>query len=779
MRTRTIGVFLAAALLNIAAWAQSVPGTVAPPTKLTAPAVQRPGSPQEPPQKQLPGTKASPPILEAPGAGTVEGFIYWDANGISHVPGSSCSGLAVTVSVGSSSGGPLTAYTPMATVSNSFKYVGQVKEFLVGGKVNVYDVCTYGYGRVPVGPDLQVTLSVTQPSAFSPYATPQVAILSPIKIINGQCNMLPRITNPTASDLTAHWGSCQNMAYDVNFVLQPAAHVLGSAGGGSGSAPENSSRPTGMLSSTPNQGMLANGGTPNSQSGGSGGLLGNHTSAPTQSEGNTTQSTPQQTPAHPLTNADVIKMVKAGVPQSTIVTSIQSSPTQFDLSPQGLSSLHRAGVNQAILGTMQAGNGNSGASGSAPAGAASAATGKPAAIDPALLAKLGPAQVGPQIKNPGAVRFNAAAIAVLQQQTSAANGELSQMKLSLRPQAGAPGGQSQLMSAGGSSGPGNVSQAALSQPSNVVPSSQPQGGTGGGSKSGTGGSPSNLASINQLHYFNGAALACVNDPTFRIISVSGNAGPATFTPIDQYNLYTITGCSFGNPGANEKVYIYGAGSFQGNFTVKFWSDNSIAISLDESISGYPDLSNITLVVQRNDGQQIQKPGCKFYAFRQAVPLSTIPSSWTQLLTLTTGFKTLSPQYSSPASSLPGPGPSAATSYVSRFYDGAKFDPTGQSDYYDFSKLSAGWTTDSFQVNTYGVSCPYVITYKQNFGTWHWDWDRTNPNNIRVWPSTTTCSGVLPPAPWVNYQNLTASYYALQVWVIGPRGIDPFTGQPGP
>ena len=54
----------------------------------------------------------------------------------SHVPAGSCSGLAVTVAVGSSSGGPLVAYTPLATLTNNFKYVGQVKEFLAGGKVN-------------------------------------------------------------------------------------------------------------------------------------------------------------------------------------------------------------------------------------------------------------------------------------------------------------------------------------------------------------------------------------------------------------------------------------------------------------------------------------------------------------------------------------------------------------------------------------------------------------------------------------------------------------------
>ena len=174
-------------------------------------------------------TIAAPVAHRPPGAdhpestaGTIEGFVYWDAKSFSHAPAGNCSGLAVTVSVGSSSGGTLVAYTPLATLTNNFKYLGQVKEFLVGGKVNVYDVCTYGYNHVPVGPDLQVKLAVTQPTAFSPAAVPQFEILGPIKIINAQCNMLPAITNPSVSDLLAHWGSCQNMAYDVNFVMHTA-----------------------------------------------------------------------------------------------------------------------------------------------------------------------------------------------------------------------------------------------------------------------------------------------------------------------------------------------------------------------------------------------------------------------------------------------------------------------------------------------------------------------------------------------------------------------------
>ena len=46
----------------------------------------------------------------------------------------------------------------------------------------------------------------------------------------------------------------------------------------------------------------------------------------------------------PLTNADVLKMVKSGLPESVIVLAIQSSPAKYDVSPDGLITLHKAGV---------------------------------------------------------------------------------------------------------------------------------------------------------------------------------------------------------------------------------------------------------------------------------------------------------------------------------------------------------------------------------------------------------------------------------------------------
>jgi hypothetical protein len=54
----------------------------------------------------------------------------------------------------------------------------------------------------------------------------------------------------------------------------------------------------------------------------------------------------------PLTNVNVIKMVEAGVPESAIVTSIQTSSTTFDLSPEASRLLDRAGVSQRIRDAM-------------------------------------------------------------------------------------------------------------------------------------------------------------------------------------------------------------------------------------------------------------------------------------------------------------------------------------------------------------------------------------------------------------------------------------------
>lgn len=54
----------------------------------------------------------------------------------------------------------------------------------------------------------------------------------------------------------------------------------------------------------------------------------------------------------PLTNSDVVKMVKSGLPASTIVNAIQANPSSFDVSANGLIGLQKAGVPQPVMDAM-------------------------------------------------------------------------------------------------------------------------------------------------------------------------------------------------------------------------------------------------------------------------------------------------------------------------------------------------------------------------------------------------------------------------------------------
>lgn len=54
----------------------------------------------------------------------------------------------------------------------------------------------------------------------------------------------------------------------------------------------------------------------------------------------------------PLTNAAVVKLVKAGFKEKTIISIIQSRPNQFDLGTEQLVQLKRAGVSENIILTM-------------------------------------------------------------------------------------------------------------------------------------------------------------------------------------------------------------------------------------------------------------------------------------------------------------------------------------------------------------------------------------------------------------------------------------------
>ena len=90
----------------------------------------------------------------------------------------------------------------------------------------------------------------------------------------------------------------------------------------------------------------------------------------------------------PLTNADVVKMVRAELPESTIVIAIQNSPTAFDSAPESLIDLKTSGVGTKVIEEMLAPRGRSL---QAPAAPVSQAAPAPA---PALAAAPAPVMPG-------------------------------------------------------------------------------------------------------------------------------------------------------------------------------------------------------------------------------------------------------------------------------------------------------------------------------------------------------------------------------------------------
>ena len=66
------------------------------------------------------------------------------------------------------------------------------------------------------------------------------------------------------------------------------------------------------------------------------------------------QARAQQGSEAPLTNAAIVKLVRAGFKEKTVIALVRTRPTQFDLSPDRLIELKRSGVSENIILNMVA-----------------------------------------------------------------------------------------------------------------------------------------------------------------------------------------------------------------------------------------------------------------------------------------------------------------------------------------------------------------------------------------------------------------------------------------
>lgn len=255
--------------------------------------------------------------------------------------------------------------------------------------------------------------------------------------------------------------------------------------------------------------------------------------------------------------------------------------------------------------------------------------------------------------------------------------------------------------------------------------------------------------------------------------MTGSGTAMTFTPIPEYNLYTIRGCNFGDAVPGNKAWIYTAG-FHADFGIEEWSDSIIVLKLGENISGVGDLTNLTLVVHRADGKEAQASGYKFYAARndQPIMLKYVPPAWRKFDYSTTGIhhwgwhpslQDNSPVPTDPHLLFPADARNSSI-YVSRGL-GEKFSKGG-TDYFDFTQLPAGWVVDTISWEPYPTNCFGVVTSREDYGQWNVN---LNGSTVQVDWGDESCSGWVPP--FFGYQDHTASIYSLQIFVKGPRGTD--------
>jgi len=400
------------------------------------------------------------------------------------------------------------------------------------------------------------------------------------------------------------------------------------------------------------------------------------------------------------------------------------------------------------------------------------------------MAKLGTVESGPTAKNPNSrqIMGNSGSneiIAVLEKEKSGAQMEAAAMARTslLRPGIQMPSVPAHTTAASGSTPLGATGAGAPATVAN--PNAGP---TKHGPPAGP--QPANPIALEPSNLHTNIALVCAQDEKMRILTVSGLSGPATFTPNPNYNFYTITGCSFGAIGSNAKVYIYNQGKFHADFQIQEWNENGIKVNLDPSITGQLDQGNVTLVVQGNNGLQAVRANCKFCAARETRMLRDIPKPDFSLNRFTpTDTSNLQLNYTSPSSPDVVPNIGGYTTEVSWYDPKADYNQAhpgfsvwmqGGEDIYRLNGLQPGFVVDSVALGYRNLQCPS--------GTLHTE-GKFNPSvsgsEVHVqWQGQTCtvsgCGGFGQPDCFIQR---ASTNYAINVAITGPRGVDPWTGEP--
>jgi hypothetical protein len=357
----------------------------------------------------------------------------------------------------------------------------------------------------------------------------------------------------------------------------------------------------------------------------------------------------------------------------------------------------------------------------------------------------------PRVTNPKASGANASVIAVLRQQQQAAESEKAQIL------ATAQNRKSQQQSA--------LSRAAGSN-TQVAPGRTESSRSSNNSVKNVPASASSGIKTTEVP-LSTAICPPGTQPVLR--TVDGQKSSVIFTPEVTYtkmvpaspsssSFYTVEGCHFGDVAGHVAL----TGPFSKgkiDLAVDTWTDSGIVVHVPSDVTGEVDQDNVTLVLTIS-GMALQASGFKFYAARDEVLLSFVPSREASLagpqlrsnfpFFQSPGFGTFDVQRNAPTSFTPG------------------------TDYYNFDGLQRGFVPVAFQASRYAPltadQCNYMIDLpgmQISFeGTWSAQWDS---NRLRIdWPVARchALKGFVPYNEW-------AAWYGVKIWVSGPQGIDPW------
>ena len=179
-----------------------------------------------------------------------------------------------------------------------------------------------------------------------------------------------------------------------------------------------------------------------------------------------------------------------------------------------------------------------------------------------------------------------------------------------------------------------------------------------------------------------------------------------------------------------------------------------------------ETGNVSVVLYRADGQQLQLDGNSFYAVRDSFTMRIVPQPWVTLgVVKDVSGQSTTPTYQTALTNVPPD---------SVYVDRVSVDRIGNGqDYYDLSGVNPQFSVDSLQLYTALAPCGQYTNgdsttlYIDGYTSAQWD-----GNNIRVNLGGSTCHHNAALIQGGGSDDEAEIFYALDINVTGPRGVDP-------